>query len=106
MIATAPAASAAMEVCAPDSTSVEQITTGVGFSAMTFFRKVMPSMRGISMSSTITSGHCTFMRAMAKIGSATAAMTSISGSALSKLVTTCRTTAESSTTSTLIRLIR
>jgi hypothetical protein len=44
--------------------SVEQITTGVGRSAMIFFRKVMPSMRGISMSSTMTSGHCTCMRAM------------------------------------------
>jgi hypothetical protein len=39
MMATAPAASAAMEVCAPASTSVEQITTGVGRSAITFFRK-------------------------------------------------------------------
>ena len=45
------------------------------------------------------------MRAMAKSGSATAAMTSISGSCVSNAVTTWRTTAESSTTSTWIRFI-
>ena len=104
MMLTAPAASAAIEVSAPDSASVEQMTTGVGRSDMIFFRNVMPSMRGISMSSTITSGHCACMRAMARIGSATAAMTSMSGSRVSKDATTCRTTAESSTTITLIRV--
>jgi hypothetical protein len=43
---------------------------GVGCSAMIFFRKVRPSMRGISMSSTITSGHWLFIfsRAQDRIG--------------------------------------
>jgi hypothetical protein len=105
MIVTAPAASASIDVCAPFSVKVEQITTGVGRSDMIFFRKVMPSMRGISTSSTITSGHTMRMRSMARIGSATAWMTSIPAALLSRPVSTCRTTAESSTTNTLILLI-
>ena len=56
-IATAPADKACMVAAAPLSAREEQITTGVGRSVMIFFRKVSPSMRGISMSSTITSGH-------------------------------------------------
>src|SRR5690606_20068110 len=78
------------------------ITTGVGRSAMSFFRKVKPSMRGISTSITMTSGHCRFMRCMAKSGSAAAPITVMSGSLSSKAVMTCRTTAESSTMSTLM----
>ena len=77
-----------MDDLAPASARVEQITTGVGRSVMIFLRKVMPSMRGISISSTITSGHCTRMRVMASMGSATAAITSISGSSANMLATT------------------
>ena len=61
-MATAPAASACMVAPAPLTVSDEQITTGVGRSDMTFFRNVMPSMRGISTSSTITSGQSRCMR--------------------------------------------
>ena len=56
MISTAPAAKACSVVSAPFSVSDEQITTGVGRSAMILRKKVMPSMRGISTSSVITSG--------------------------------------------------
>jgi len=99
---TAPAASASSVVTAPFSVNVEQITTGVGRSAMILRRNVRPSMRGISTSRTITSGHCSRIRSMAKIGSETAAITVIAGSVDSCSETTCRTTAESSTTSTWI----
>ena len=75
IISTAPAASACMVVSAPFSVSVEQITTGVGCSAIIFLRKVMPSMRGISTSSTITSGHSRVIFSMAKIGSDAAPIT-------------------------------
>ena len=50
-----------MAVSDPFCEIEEQITTGVGRSAMIFLRKVMPSMRGISTSRTITSGHCFFI---------------------------------------------
>lgn len=100
--ATAPAAIAAIVVSAPLSVRVEQITTGVGRSAMIFFRKVMPSMRGISTSSTITSGHCCFMRSMASSGSDTACSRRMPGAFSSIWPTTLRTTAESSTTITPI----
>ena len=69
MMLTAPAESASMVTCAPLSASEEQMITGVGCSAMIFLRKVKPSMRGISMSSTMTSGHCVFSFSNAKIGS-------------------------------------
>ena len=62
-------------------------------------------MRGISTSSTITSGHWVFIRAMANIGSATAASTVMEGSLASWVESTCRTTAESSTMRTLVFFI-
>jgi hypothetical protein len=74
---TAPAESAAIVVAAPFSVSVEQITTGVGRSPISCRRNEMPSMRGISTSSRITSGHSRSIRWRAKIGSAAAPMTSI-----------------------------
>jgi len=101
-IATAPAAIASMVVWTPFSVRVEQMTTGVGRSAMILRRKVMPSMRGISTSRTITSGHCCFMRSMAISGSAAACSTSIPGTAPNRAVRTWRTTAESSTMSSLM----
>ena len=87
---------------APFSVSVEQITTGVGRSLMILRRKVMPSMRGISTSSTITSGHCWRIFSMASNGSAAVAMTSMPGASLSTPTSTWRTTAESSTTIALM----
>src|SRR5258706_9257564 len=102
---TAPAARACIVVSAPATVSVEQMTTGVGRSDMIFLRKVMPSMRGISTSKTTTSGQLLRMRCIAKIGSATAARPSIDLSLASAPEITWRTTAESSTTITLILCI-
>ncbi len=100
MIETAPAESASIVVLAPFSVKVEQITTGVGRSVMILRKKVMPSMRGISTSSTITSGQLIFKRSMASSGSATAQHTSMPGAAFNTADNTCLTTAESSTTMT------
>ena len=61
MIARAPALSASMVAAAPFSASEEQTMVGVGCSLMIFLRKVRPSMRGISMSITNTSGHWLFI---------------------------------------------
>ncbi|MDR6229984.1 hypothetical protein QE444_002341 [Pseudomonas sp. SORGH_AS199] len=99
---TAPAAMACRVVAAPFSVRVEQITTGVGRSAMIFLRKVMPSMRGISTSSTMTSGHCLRILSWANTGSAATPSTSMAGSSARLWASTCRTTAESSTIRTLI----
>jgi hypothetical protein len=65
MMARAPAASASMVAAAPFSASEEQTMVGVGRSAMIFLRKVRPSMRGISISITSTSGHFTFIFSIA-----------------------------------------
>ncbi|GAB1458919.1 hypothetical protein MASR2M50_06930 [Thauera sp.] len=92
-----------MVAAAPVSASEEQITTGVGRSVMIFFRKVSPSMRGISISSTITSGHWRCMWLIANSGSEAAAMTSMPLSRSSAWRTVWRTTAESSTIITLMR---
>ena len=81
IISTAPYSRARKVLCAPSSARLEQITTGIGCWLMIFFRKVSPSMRGISMSSVITSGICSAMRSAATKGSPAVAMTSISGSA-------------------------
>ena len=88
MIDTAPADSACIVVSAPRSVRVEQTTTAVGRSLMIFFKKVMPSMRGISISSVITSGQfdCIFSRANS--GSGAVPTSSMAGSALSRLVMT------------------
>ena len=102
MMLTAPAASASMVTCAPLSASEEQMMIGVGRSAMIFFRKVRPSMRGISMSSTMTSGHSVFSFSSAKIGSCAVATTSIEGSREIAWVMTWRTSAESSTIITFV----
>ncbi len=94
---TAPAAIACIVVSQPRSVKVEHITTGVGRSAMTLRRKLMPSMRGISTSSTITSGHRAAMRVQANSGSAALPITSMPEAA-SISVRCLRTTAESSIT--------
>src|SRR5574343_1362610 len=102
MMDTAPDAIASKVAWAPCSASDEQITVGVGCSAMIFFRKVMPSMRGISMSMTSTSGQWCFIFCSANIGSAATSMTSMPGSLARACETTWRTSAESSTIMTLI----
>jgi len=56
MMSTAPYSRARSMVSDPASVRVEQIMTGRGCWAMIFLRKVNPSMRGISMSSVMTSG--------------------------------------------------
>ena len=56
MTSTAPASSACSSVSDPASVSDEHITTGIGRCAISLRRKVMPSMRGISTSSVMTSG--------------------------------------------------
>src|SRR5213592_4088552 len=53
---TAPSSSARSVTSAPRSVSVETITTGIGRSRISLPRKSMPSIRGISTSSVITSG--------------------------------------------------
>ncbi len=80
MISTAPYSSAFSALCAPSSARLEQITTGIGCCAMIFCRKVRPSMRGISMSSVITSGTCSRILSAATKGSEAVAITSIAGS--------------------------
>ena len=101
-MAKAPAASTCIAVSEPRSVSVEQMTTGVGRLAMIFLRKVTPSMRGISTSSTMTSGQAFCMRSSAKIGSGAVAMTSMPASSARLAESTWRTTAESSTIITLM----
>ena len=56
MMSTAPASSACIMVVEHSTVRLEHITTGTGCCAMSFFKKVMPSIRGISTSSVITSG--------------------------------------------------
>ncbi len=99
-ISTAPYSSARSVLCAPSSARLEQITTGIGCWLINFFKKVSPSMRGISMSSVITSGACSRMRSAATKGSPAVPITSISGSLPSNSLSVCRTTAESSTINT------
>ena len=53
---TAPSSSARKVTSAPRSVNVETITTGIGRRRISRERKSMPSMRGISTSSVITSG--------------------------------------------------
>ncbi len=57
-MSTAPYSRALKVLCAPSSARLEQMTTGIGCWLMIFLRKVSPSMRGISISSVITSGTC------------------------------------------------
>ena len=59
---TAPASSACINVADPSSVSDEHITTGSGCCAISLRRKVMPSIRGISTSSVMTSGTSSWMR--------------------------------------------
>jgi hypothetical protein len=85
--------------------SVEQITVGIGDSAICWRRKVRPSMPGISMSSSSTSGRVLRMMGAAISGLGALPISSMSGSPCSRCCIVCRTTAESSTTKTLMATI-
>ncbi len=62
---TAPASSASSTNAEPLLVSELTMTVGVGSTAMTFLRKVMPSILGISMSSVMTSGRSRTRRSLA-----------------------------------------
>src|SRR5574344_1860294 len=96
--ATAPAAKASSVKEAPASVNEEQITTGVGCVAMICRKNVNPSMRGISMSNRMTSGHCSSILGMALKGSAAEPNNCRSGCPWITSAINCRTRAESSTT--------
>ena len=106
MMSMAPASSACSSVSEPSSVSDEQMITGIGRCAMIRRRKVMPSIRGISTSRTMTSGTSSWIRRAATKGSEAVAITSISGGSFRISVMTRRTAAESSTISTRIGLLR
>src|SRR5688572_15376944 len=98
----APSSSARKVTSAPCWVSEETITTGIGRRRIRFSRNVMPSMRGISTSSVMTSGLRLLMRSRAAYGSLAVPTTSISRERVSIAVRSLRTSAESSTTRTLI----
>ena len=102
MISTAPYSRAWSVLLAPSSARLEQMTTGMGCCAMILRKNVSPSMRGISISSVITSGTCSLIRSAATNGSLAVAMTSIIGSVERTWLRVCRTSAESSTIRTRI----
>jgi hypothetical protein len=104
MTSTAPASSACRSVSEPASVSDEHMTTGIGLCAISLRRKVMPSMRGISTSSVMTSGISSWIFRAAMNGSEATAMISMSGSSSRTRVSVCRTLAESSMTRTRIFL--
>jgi hypothetical protein len=99
---TAPSSSARSVTSAPRSVSVETITTGVGRRRISLPRKSMPSMRGISTSSVITSGFVLRIISRAMKGSAAAPTHSMSGCRLMISASRPRTSAESSTTTTRV----
>ncbi len=80
---------------------VVQSTTGKGCWRISFFRKVRPSIRGISTSSTITPGTDSFSRSTASYGSAARTTRNRLSDSMIDL-SRCRITALSSTTSTSI----
>ena len=102
MISTAPYSSAFSVLAAPVSARLEQMITGIGCWLMIFCRNVSPSMRGISISSVITSGTCSCIRSAATKGSPAVPMTSIEGSLDKISLNVWRTNAESSTIRTRI----
>jgi hypothetical protein len=67
---TAPSCNARIVNSLDDSAKLEQTTTGSGVSSISLRRNVRPSMRGISRSSTITSGSRVSIFVMAMSGSA------------------------------------
>ena len=99
---TAPSSSALSVTSAPRSVSVETITTGIGRRRIRRDRKSSPSMRGISTSSVMTSGLRLRIISRATSGSEAAPMHSMSIWRLMISVRMERTSAESSTTTTLV----
>ncbi|SUY92046.1 Uncharacterised protein [Comamonas terrigena] len=102
---TAPSSSARMVTSAPRSVSVEIISTGMGRRRIRRPRKSIPSMRGISTSSVITSGLSSRIISRAINGSLAVPMHSISLCRLMISASRLRTSAESSTTITRIFLL-
>ena len=101
---TAPSSSAFIVTSPPRSVNVEIITTGVGRRRIRRPRKSMPSIRGISTSSVITSGSRSRIISRATIGSFAVPTHSMSGCRLMISASRLRTRAESSTTTTRINL--
>lgn len=101
---TAPSSSARRVTSDPRSESDETMITGVGRRRISRSRKSMPSMRGISTSSVITSGLNRRIISRATIGSGATPTTSRSGSAPITSFRTWRTSAESSTIRTRVRV--
>ncbi|MNZ98079.1 hypothetical protein D3C78_1173510 [compost metagenome] len=101
---TAPSSSAFMVTSAPRSVSVEIISTGMGRKRISRPRKSMPSMRGISTSSVITSGSISRIISRAIRGSLAVPMHSMSVCRLMISDKRLRTSAESSTTITRVFL--
>ena len=99
---TAPSSSARNVTSAPRSVKVETITTGMGRSRISLPRKSMPSMRGISTSSVMTSGLSARIISRATSGSLAAPMQHMSLWRLMISASRLRTSAESSTTRTRV----
>ena len=70
-------------VRAPSWVRLETISTGMGWSAMIFFRQERPSMRGISMSRVTMSGLCSWIFSRASMPSRAVATTRRSGASSS-----------------------
>jgi hypothetical protein len=98
----APSSSARMVTSAPFSVSVEIISTGMGRSRISRPRKSMPSILGISTSSVITSGLSSRIISRATSGSLAVPMHSMSFWRLMISESRLRTSAESSTTMTVV----
>ncbi len=98
----APSSSAFSVTSAPRSVSVDTITTGIGRRRISLDRKSMPSMRGISTSSVMTSGFRLRIISRAANGSLAEPTHSMSVWRLMISVSRLRTSAESSTTTTRV----
>mmetsp|Transcript_60042 Transcript_60042/g.142143 ORF Transcript_60042/g.142143 Transcript_60042/m.142143 type:complete len:430 (+) Transcript_60042:474-1763(+) len=101
----APSSNALSVTSAPRSVSVDTITTGIGRRRIRRDRKSSPSIRGISTSSVMTSGFRLRIISRASSGSAAAPMHSMSVWRLMISERIERTSAESSTTTTLVLAI-
>jgi len=99
---TAPISRARSVVSAPCSVRVDTITTGIGRRRISRERNSSPSILGISTSSVMTSGLSSRIISRACSGSLAAPMHTMSGCLLMISVSRLRTSAESSTTTTVI----
>ena len=98
MTETAPAASASSAISLPWVVSVEQMTVGIGALAICWRRKVSPSIPGLSMSSSSTSGLSRAIAGAASSGLGALPTSATSGRPCSRCCIVCRTIAESSIT--------